>query len=356
MSKERIIIILAGLVVGVSAVVLMLLGNPPNMGFCIACFERDIAGALGLHRAGVVQYLRPEILGIVIGAFFMALLAREFKPEGGSSPALRFILGMFAMIGYLVFLGCPVRMAIRLGGGDLNALVALGGFIAGIFAGVMFLKSGFNLGRTREVKKSDGWVLPILMIALLALLLWKPIFNPEAGGPIFFSKEGPGAMHAAIVLSLIAGILVGIFAQRSRFCTVGGIRDFILFRDTYLLTGFIALFLSVLVGDLVFGMFKPGFVNQPIAHNWHLWNFLGMAMGGWASVFMGGCPLRQLILSANGNTDSAISVLGMIVGAGVAHNFMLAASPKGVTIYGQAVVILGLVILTIIGFANLERV
>jgi hypothetical protein len=103
-------------------------------------------------------------------------------------------------------------------------------------------------------------------------------------------------------------------------------------------------------------MFKPGFVNQPIAHNWHLWNFLGMAMGGWASVFMGGCPLRQLILSANGNTDSAISVLGMIVGAGVAHNFMLAASPKGVTIYGQAVVILGLVILTIIGFANLERV
>lgn len=163
-------------------------------------------------------------------------------------------------------------------------------------------------------------------------------------------------MHAAIVLSLIAGILVGIFAQRSRFCTVGGIRDFILFRDTYLLTGFIVLFLSVLVGDLVFGMFKPGFVNQPIAHNWHLWNFLGMAMGGWASVFMGGCPLRQLILSANGNTDSAISVLGMIVGAGVAHNFMLAASPKGVTIYGQAVVILGLVILTIIGFANLERV
>ena len=39
------------------------------------------------------------------------------------------------MIGALMFLGCPLRMVIRLGGGDLNALVGLVGFIAGILAG-----------------------------------------------------------------------------------------------------------------------------------------------------------------------------------------------------------------------------
>jgi len=58
-------IIIVGTIIGVVAVILQKLGNPPNMGLCRACFERDIAGALGLHRAGVVQNIRPEILGIL---------------------------------------------------------------------------------------------------------------------------------------------------------------------------------------------------------------------------------------------------------------------------------------------------
>ena len=65
-SKEKLQIIIAGLIIGVVAAVLVLLGNPANMGFCIACFIRDTAGALGLHRAAAVQYLRPEIIGIIL--------------------------------------------------------------------------------------------------------------------------------------------------------------------------------------------------------------------------------------------------------------------------------------------------
>ncbi len=82
----RIGIIVVGAVIGVIAALLQYFGNPPNMGICVACFERDIAGALGLHRADVVQYLRPEIMGFVVGAFFAAILAGEYKPRGGSSP------------------------------------------------------------------------------------------------------------------------------------------------------------------------------------------------------------------------------------------------------------------------------
>ena len=78
-----------------------------NAGFCVACFTRDIAGALGLHRAAVVQYLRPEIPGFVLGAFLSALMFREYAPRSGSSPVIRFFLGMCAMFGALVFLGCP---------------------------------------------------------------------------------------------------------------------------------------------------------------------------------------------------------------------------------------------------------
>ena len=56
-------ILLVGAVIGVLAIMLQKMGNPANMGICVACFERDIAGGLGLHRAAVVQYLRPEIMG-----------------------------------------------------------------------------------------------------------------------------------------------------------------------------------------------------------------------------------------------------------------------------------------------------
>ncbi|MBU2598800.1 MAG: YedE-related selenium metabolism membrane protein [Actinobacteria bacterium] len=355
MNWKKYLIWITGIIVGLSAIILGYYGNPSNMGFCIACFQRDIAGALGLHRVGVVQYIRPEIIGIVLGAFIAAIIHREFKPQGGSSPATRFILGIFVMIGALVFLGCPLRMTIRLGGGDLNALVALIGFIAGIWLGVIFLKKGFSLKKASSVTKLDGWILPSIMIILLLLLIFAPVFNKEVGGPIFFSEKGPGSQHAPILLSIIGGLLVGYFAQRSRMCFVGGISDFILIRETYLLKAFITIFFIVLIGTLIMGNFKLGFIEQPIAHNQHIWNFLGMSLVGLGSVLLGGCPLRQLIIAGTGNSDSTLTVLGMIIGAAIAHNFMLTASPKGVSIYGQIVVILGLVIAILIGFLNREK-
>ena len=69
MKKENLFVILTGVVIGIAALVLTALGNPANMGFCIACFERDIAGAVGLHSAAKVQYVRPEIIGLVLGSF-----------------------------------------------------------------------------------------------------------------------------------------------------------------------------------------------------------------------------------------------------------------------------------------------
>ena len=59
----------AGILCGVVAAILAYFGNPANMAFCIACFVRDMAGALGMHQAEVVQYARPEIVGLVLGAF-----------------------------------------------------------------------------------------------------------------------------------------------------------------------------------------------------------------------------------------------------------------------------------------------
>src|SRR4030043_2347966 len=89
-------IISVGAFIGVFAALLQKWGNPGNMGICVACFERDLAGAIGLHRAAVVQYLRPEILGFVLGAMAAALAFKEFRPRAGPAPIVRFVLGRIA--------------------------------------------------------------------------------------------------------------------------------------------------------------------------------------------------------------------------------------------------------------------
>lgn len=348
LKKETLIIGICGLIIGIIAGVLVIFGNPKNMGFCIACFIRDIAGATGLHSAGAVQYIRPEILGIVLGSFVMALARKEFSPKGGSAPLTRFVIGFFVMIGCLMFLGCPFRMIIRLAGGDLNALLGLVGFVLGILAGTFFLHKGFSLKRSYKQPASEGVIIPTVQVILLVLLIAAPAF-------IHFSEEGagPGALHAPIIISLIAGLLVGAMAQRTRLCMVGGVRDLVLFRETKLLVGFIAIFVACLVVNLIAGNFALSFADQPVAHTDGLWNILGMFLVGLGCVLLGGCPLRQLVLAGEGNSDSFMTVIGLLVGAAFAHNFGLASSGKGPTDNGKIGVVVGIVVVALIAVINI---
>ncbi len=293
--KKHFTVIGTGVFVGIAALVLVSFGNPANMGFCIACFLRDIAGSLKLHNAGVVQYMRPEIIGMLIGAFIIAFAKKEFRPRGGSAPFTRFVLGFFVMIGALMFLGCPLRMFLRLGAGDLNAILGLVGFIAGIGIGVLFLNRNFSLSRAYPQSKSEGLIPVIVMFVFLIILIAFPAV-------LAFSKKGPGAMYAPIWISLAIGLVVGIFSQRSRMCTAGGIRDAIMLKDFHLLYGSIAILVTTIIGTIILG------------------------------------------LTGEGNTDSAITIVGLIAGAAFAHNFKLAATPKGPSSAGMIAVILGLLV------------
>ena len=357
--------IVTGGIIGVLAPLLVYFGNPPNMGICVACFERDIAGAMGLHRASVVQYFRPEIIGFVIGAFIAAIVWKEWKSRTGSAPVVRFSLGVFAMIGALVFLGCPWRALLRLAGGDLNAVIGLLGLAAGVVLGIGFLRRGFNLGRARESISATGLMLPVLLTVALVLSVVVPKIGD--GLAFFSSQQGPGAMHAPLLISLFAGILVGVFAQRSRFCTIGAIRDTLIIRDRRLLTGIIALLITALATNLLLSVltdgtyFRLSFAAQPVAHSSFLWNFAGMVLAGLAFVLAGGCPGRQLFLSGEGDGDAAVFVLGMIAGAAIAHNFGLAAIPDrivegsliigGPALPGMVAVGLGIVFCLGVGFS-----
>ncbi|NLW90113.1 MAG: YedE-related selenium metabolism membrane protein [Syntrophomonadaceae bacterium] len=368
MDRTKWFVLLTGLFIGAIAVVLVKLGNPPNMGFCIACFERDIAGAIGLHHAGLVQYMRPEIIGIVLGAMLTAFIGGEFKSRGGSATLVRFVMGFFMMVGALVFLGCPLRDILRMAGGDYNAVVAFIGFICGVASGVFFLRRGFNLGSSQSSRSQlGGYILPVIMLFFLFLLVKGTIFNPQTGGPLFFSTEGPGSMAAPLIFSLGAGLLVGFLAQRARLCLSGGIRDYLLIKDYTLLLGFLGVFVGALVLNIGFGFFKPGFAPQPVAHTQHLWNFLGLYLVGITATLLGGCPLRQLILSGEGDTDAATVVLGMIIGAAVCHNFMFASSAMkaasagvpavigGPGVYGQIACVVGILVIAGIGYIYKEE-
>lgn len=340
--------ILTGGVVGILGPLLVYWGNPGNMGFCVACFTRDIAGALGLHRTAAVQYIRPELIGFVLGSMIAARMFGEFRPRNGSAPIVRFVLGMLAMIGALVFLGCTWRVYLRLAAGDLNALVGVVGLVGGICLGVVSLRSGFSLGRNRPASVAVGWVMPVIAFLLLAALMFPISFGRDAEGnpmgPIFFSESGPGSQHARIWIALAAGVLIGCMAQRSRFCTVGGVRDVILMRDLHLFYGVIALVVAAGATALVLGQFRLSWEDQPVAHTDSLWNFGGMVLAGWAFTLAGGCPGRQLILVGEGDGDAGVFAMGMLLGAALAHNFSVASTPAGPGIYGPAAVIAGLAI------------
>ena len=371
-------IILGGLVFGILGALAVNWGNPNNMGICVACFLRDIAGGLKLQANAAVQYLRPEIFGFALGAFGASMAFREWRPRGGSSPIIRFILAMCVMVGALVFLGCPVRVLLRLGGGDLSALVALGGLIVGVLVGVFFLKRGFTLGRATKLPAAAGLIIPIFALVLFVLLVIKSdvlSFTTTA--------TSPGAQHVNPWLGLGLGLIVGVIVQRTRFCSIGGWRDIFLAKDFYLFSGLVAFLVGALATNYIVGNFAVGgllssphgdifyhwgFTKQPIALPYtdikggasalsqYIWTFLGFSLVGLAATQMGGCPLRNVALAGEGDTDAGVSILGYIAGGAIAVNFLLASSSStGLGKHATWAVVAGLVFCIGLGFLMREK-
>jgi YedE family putative selenium metabolism protein len=344
----------AGLFIGAVAALLVAAGNPGNMGVCVACFVRDIAGAFGGARLGMggVAYLRPEILGLVLGALGAAALSGEFRPRGGVAFAPRFVLGFVFMVAALVFLGCTVRVWLRIGGGDLNAVVGAAGLAAGIAAGALLLRAGYALPRARTLSRAAGLGVPALAAIVLALAVataaggapgfltvtappaaaaaLAPGASPAAPAPATAPRPTPpGGRRAPLALSLLAGLAVGAVAQRSRLCTTGPIRDLVLWRSPAKLLGIAGLVAGALAVNVTLGQFTLGFAGQPVAHTDAVANFAAMAVAGLAAALMGGCPLRQLVMAGEGDADAGGALAGMVAGALFAHGAGLASSPKG---------------------------
>lgn len=325
--------------VGASAAALVAAGNPGNMGLCGACFLRDLGGALGLITPGPKgrpAVVRPELVGVVLGALGLAVARGRFVARSGSHAASRFVLGVWMGLGALVFLGCPFRMLQRLGGGDGNALVGLAGFVPGVLLGLAFERKGYTVGRTQPAPAAVGLQGPLLFLLLLVAaeagwLAAAP--RPTSGGP-------PPRAPAAAALGI--GLAAGAILSTTGFCAVNAARQLVTKPRGMALAAlvFVAAYAAVAAAT---GRFSAGFAGQPIAHQDALWNALPMALVGLAGALAGGCPVRQVVMTGEGNGDAFVATCGILVGGVVAHGVGAVSTPDGSTPAGRLLVGIGLV-------------
>ncbi|MEM2123917.1 MAG: transporter component [Methanolinea sp.] len=140
------------------------------------------------------------------------------------------------------------------------------------------------------------------------------------------------AVYAVPALTLLLGILAGYLAQRSGFCSIGGFRDFFLFRHTRILSGYVTLIIFSFLGSLAFWILTPAAMEH---FPWALTSgflvpvpgapaglgpaaslFLAVLSGflvGFICVLLGGCPLRQAVMASEGNYKAGFFLLGMCV-------------------------------------------
>jgi hypothetical protein len=151
-----------GLLIGILAafvqVLLISAGGPEAYGFCVACHTRDVVNdavnSIAGTKLAVAAISQNAILpvmtvvGVLIGAFISAKGYREFRLKTGTvrSYLMYALGGLFFMIFALFMGGCPYRIGLRIGYGDIVALIGLIGIVAGAVIGIAIAKKSMDGG------------------------------------------------------------------------------------------------------------------------------------------------------------------------------------------------------------------
>ena len=126
-------------------------------------------------------------------------------------------------------------------------------------------------------------------------------------------------MIIPLAATLVFGILVGFLAQRSRFCSIGGFRDYFLARDTYLLKGYLGVLIGGAAGFLGFKLLGGEVPDYPSGMDLTslallISTIVGAVGLGLFSVLAGGCPTRQHVLAAEGKESAVFYLIGFYIG------------------------------------------
>ncbi|MBP2143067.1 putative membrane protein YedE/YeeE [Methanococcus voltae] len=141
--------------------------------------------------------------------------------------------------------------------------------------------------------------------------------------------------------TLIFGAIIGYLGQRSALCFCGGIRDMILIKDSWLFKGLVGFIGGALVTAIVFSLLGqlptfpwiitkgltaiPGDAAGNLGLMPHLIvTVIGGIGVGIISVIQGGCPFRNLVMAGEGNKTAIAYVFGMVVGAIIFHQWVVA--------------------------------
>jgi uncharacterized membrane protein YedE/YeeE len=125
------------------------------------------------------------------------------------------------------------------------------------------------------------------------------------------------------IASLAVGLIVGYLGQRSRMCTIGGLRDFVLVRDTELLKGVGALLVASWVvfgalrqlagSDAGDGLIAAG--TTPSGLGIVVAGLVGGLVLGLVATLSGACPLRQHVLAGQGRVGAWAFLAGFYLAA-----------------------------------------
>jgi uncharacterized membrane protein YedE/YeeE len=123
--------------------------------------------------------------------------------------------------------------------------------------------------------------------------------------------------------SLGLGLIVGYLGQRSRMCSIGGLRDFVLVRDTALLKGAGALLATSWVAFAVARLISAGSAGHGLIAAGTTPSGLravaAIAVGaivlGFFATLSGACPLRQHVLAGQGRVGAWAFLAGFYLAA-----------------------------------------
>lgn len=125
------------------------------------------------------------------------------------------------------------------------------------------------------------------------------------------------------LLTLAVGLVFGFLAQRSRFCMVAPIRNWLLTHDLRAWEGVLALFVTTYFGYSLAQYFGVVERSVPLL-GLHLTTtailIASAAFGlGFLSMLVGNCPARQHVAAAEGDADATYYLFGFYIGVVAFH-------------------------------------
>jgi len=142
---------LFGIIAGCMIVLFEVFFNfyPPSAySFCLTCHTRDLVNqAVNLlfhtnFQSALIsrRVVESTSFFVIIGAFVAARRHGEVRLQKSTHPLLYFFAGFIVMLLGILIFGCPTRIAVRVGYGDLYGIIAFAGMVFGVWIGTLLMK------------------------------------------------------------------------------------------------------------------------------------------------------------------------------------------------------------------------